>query len=207
MADLHMFVVALAVVYLLPGADMILLLETGARSGRAAALATAAGLAVARVLHVSLSGLGLGALIAAAPLAFEIVRFGGSAYLVGLGFAILLAPRTGPTPATRTIERSLVTAFRHGLLTNLLNPKALLFCSVLLPQFVRPDHGGTAVQFELLGGILVAVGVAFDVVYATMGDMLGAWGEGRSSFQTWQRRSFGSVLIGFGLRLALAPHP
>ena len=207
MTDLWMFVVALAAVYLLPGADMILLLETGARSGRSAALATAAGLAVARGLHVSLSGLGLATLIATVPLAFEILRVGGSAYLVWLGFTVLRAPGARPTPATRATEESLATAFRHGLFTNLLNPKALLFCSVLLPQFVRPEHGGTAARFALLGAILVAVGATFDVVYATMGSALGAWSDGRSTFQAWQRRGFAAVLIGLGLKLALAPHP
>ncbi|MEG0885579.1 MAG: LysE family transporter, partial [Janthinobacterium sp.] len=64
-------------------------------------------------------------------------------------------------------------ALQRGLLTNLLNPKALLFCSVLLPQFIDPQAGPVAAQFALLGVILVAVGFAFDCCYALAGARIG----------------------------------
>lgn len=84
-----MFFLALAVVYLLPGPDMILLLQTGARQGKAAALATAIGLAIARGCHVALAALGLATLFKAAPWTFEVVRLAGAAYLLWLGIQCL----------------------------------------------------------------------------------------------------------------------
>lgn len=91
----------------------------------------------------------------------------------------------------------------RGLLTNLLNPKALLFCSVLLPQFVSPEAGSLAVQFAALGAVLVLVGLAFDCAYALVGGRLGRWLASRPRAQRLQQWGFGGLLIGFGVRLAL----
>ena len=94
-------------------------------------------------------------------------------------------------------------AIRRGLLTNLLNPKALLFCSVLLPQFVDPAAGPLFAQFVVLGAVLVAVGFVFDACYALAGAGIGRWLERRPLAQRIQQWLFGSVLVGFGVRLAL----
>lgn len=202
-ADLWMFFLALAVVYLLPGPDMILLLQTGARQGKAAALATAVGLAIARGCHVALAGLGLAALFKAAPWTFEVVRLAGAAYLLWLGIQCL---RSNMLPSLNQAEASSRTllwreAIQRGLLTNLLNPKALLFCSVLLPQFIDPHAGPVATQFIELGVVLVIVGLLFDSCYALVGAGLGRWLERSPSAQRVQQWLFGSLLIGFALRL------
>ncbi|WP_312594342.1 LysE family translocator, partial [Staphylococcus aureus] len=87
--NLWIFISALVVVYLLPGADMILLLQTGATEGRAHAIATALGLAAARVIHVALAAFGLATLLRASPVAFDVMRYAGMAYLVWMGIGIL----------------------------------------------------------------------------------------------------------------------
>lgn len=203
MAELWMFFLALAVVYLLPGPDMILLLQTGARQGKAAALATAIGLAIARGCHVALAALGLATLFKAAPWTFEVVRLAGAAYLLWLGIQCLrsnMLPNlnTNGTAAAKLAWRA---AIQRGLLTNLLNPKALLFCSVLLPQFIDPQAGPVLTQFATLGVLLVVAGLLFDSGYALIGAWLGRWLERSPSAQRVQQWLFGSLLIGFALRL------
>jgi threonine/homoserine/homoserine lactone efflux protein len=198
-----MFFLALAVVYLLPGPDMILLLQTGARQGKAAALATAVGLAIARGCHVALAALGLATLFKAAPWTFEVVRLAGAAYLLWLGIQCL---RSNMLPSLNTANTPTATllwreAIQRGLLTNLLNPKALLFCSVLLPQFIDPHAGPVMAQFATLGVVLVIVGLLFDSCYALIGAGLGRWLERSPSAQRVQQWLFGSLLIGFALRL------
>ena len=74
MADMALFLGALVIVYVVPGPDMILLLETGLLRGRAPALAVALGLAIARAAHVTLAALGLAALFRAHPWAFDAAR-------------------------------------------------------------------------------------------------------------------------------------
>ncbi|NWL79280.1 LysE family translocator [Pseudomonas taiwanensis] len=198
------FLIALAVVYLLPGPDMILLLQTGARQGRAMALATALGLALARGCHVALAGLGLAVLFKTAPWTFDVVRLAGAGYLLWLGLKLFQAEASAlVVNAEREPSRAYWQAFRRGLLTNLLNPKALVFCSVLLPQFVSPDSGPLGLQFALLGTVLVTVGLVFDSVYALMGAGLGRWLGRRPLVQRVQQWLFGGVLVGFGVRLAV----
>ena len=205
MAQLWLYVLALAVAFLLPGPDMILLLHTGARQGRGAALATVLGLAVARGCHVALAALGLAALFKAAPWTFEVVRLAGAAYLLWIGIQCLrssLVPNLDSESSTprRTAWRE---AIQRGLLTNLLNPKALLFCSVLLPQFIDPLRGAVLTQFAWLGGMLVLIGALFDILYALIGASLGRWLARSPSAQRVQQWLFGGVLIGFALRLAV----
>lgn len=200
---LWLFFMALAVVYLLPGPDMILLLQTGARQGKGAALATAVGLGIARGCHVALAALGLAALFKAAPWTFDVVRLAGAAYLLWIGIQCLrttMLPSLTSTDPTGEKPRW-GAAIRRGLLTNLLNPKALLFCSVLLPQFINPQAGPVLGQFATLGVVLVGVGLLFDSAYALVGAALGRWLQRSPSAQRLQQWLFGSLLIGFAVRL------
>ncbi|HIE1772439.1 TPA: LysE family translocator [Pseudomonas aeruginosa] len=87
--DTSAFLIALAVVYLVPGPDMLLLFQTGARQGRRAALVTALGLALARACHVLMAATGLALLFRTAPWTFELVRLLGAAYLAWLGLQML----------------------------------------------------------------------------------------------------------------------
>lgn len=203
MSGLWPFLMALAVVFLLPGPDMVLLLQTGARLGKGSALATAVGLAVARVCHVAMAALGLALLFETAPWTFDVVRYAGAAYLLWIGIQCLrttLLPAIGE--ASSTPEKSQWrAAIRRGLLTNLLNPKALLFCSVLLPQFVDPHTGPVLGQFTLLGLTLVGVGLVFDSTYALAGAALGRWLQRNPTAQRLQQWLFGSLLIAFAVRL------
>lgn len=203
--ELWMFIGGLAAVYLLPGPDMLLVLQTGSQQGHTRALATAAGLAVARGLHVALAALGLATLFATAPWTFDVVRYAGGAYLAWIGLQLLRSP-----DAKANIDAANVgmfddghrRAWRRGLLTNLLNPKSLLFCSVLLPQFVSPGEGPVLLQFTLLGGLLVGIGLLFDAGYATLGAALQRWFAGSPLRTRLQRWTFGSLMIAFALRLA-----
>ncbi|MGR3886567.1 LysE family translocator [Pseudomonas sp. 1152_12] len=208
MAQLWLFLVALSVVYLLPGPDMILLLQTGARQGKALALTTAIGLGIARACHVALAGMGLATLFKVAPWTFDVVRLGGAAYLLWLGVQCLRANMLPALEANHGAPPAHAwrAAFQRGLLTNLLNPKALLFCSVLLPQFINPQTGPVAAQFALLGVILVSVGFVFDCCYALAGARIGRWLAGNRSAQRMQQWLFGSLLIGFALRLTFVQH-
>jgi threonine/homoserine/homoserine lactone efflux protein len=202
-AEFWLFLMALMVVYVLPGPDMILLLQTGARHGKGAAMATAAGLGIARGCHVALAALGLSTLFQTAPWTFDVVRLAGAAYLSWIGFQCLrttLLPSFEETGVVAAKQRW-NQAMRRGLLTNLLNPKALLFCSVLLPQFIDPQDGPVLGQFVTLGVTLVSVGLVFDSVYALMGVTLGRWLQRSPTAQRVQQWLFGSLLIAFAVRL------
>lgn len=161
-----MYLAALAGVFLLPGPDMALVLATGAARGAGIALVTALGIAASRALHVLMSGLGLAALMATHPGALDAVRWGGAAYLVYLALKMLRANLQ--LDSVGEVAPKAGASFVRGFLTNLLNPKALLFCSLFLPQFVTSDGGPVPMQYLWLGTLLVLTGLFFDAIYALL---------------------------------------
>ena len=210
---LAVYIAALFVVYAVPGPDMALVLQTSIGRGVRSGFAAAGGLGLARATHVTLSACGVAALLRSAPWLYEAVRYGGAVYLAWVGIQIFRSPvfaLPGGTPAGANADaaasvesRPLRAAFVKGLLTNLLNPKALLFCSVLLPQFVRPEAGPVAVQMVELGLVLLAIGACFDVLYAIGAARIAGWMRAHPLAQTLQRWTFSAALIGFALRLSL----
>ena len=202
---LVVFIAALLVVYAVPGPDMALLLQTSIGRGTRAGFATAGGLGIARATHVTLSACGVAALLRNAPWLYEVVRYGGAVYLGWVAVQIFRSPVFAlPADGTVTaVPQPLRAALVKGLLTNLLNPKALLFCSVLLPQFVRPEAGPVALQMVELGVILVAIGACFDATCAIGAARISDWMRSHPLAQTVQRWTFSAALIGFALRLSL----
>ena len=94
---------------------------------------------------------------------------------------------------------------RRGLLTNLLNPKALLFCGLFLPQFASPERGPLLPQFALLGLILVVVGLAFDACYTLLASGLARGMAGRMGGRLGRVRNrvMGSVFAALAARLVV----
>ena len=160
---LYLYITALIAVYLSPGPDMALVLAVSTSQGRRAGLSVVTGIAFARVLHVLGSGLGLAVLFSTHPSVQDIVRVAGAGYLLFWAWNIIRTPlkETGEPIAVSSVGSDIM----RGFLTNLLNPKALLFCSLLLPQFTSPERGTLLLQFVLLGGILVSIGLFFDISY------------------------------------------
>ncbi|AUT72022.1 LysE family translocator [Paraburkholderia hospita] len=202
---LIMYVTALVVVFALPGPDMALVLQTSIGRGARNGFAAAVGLGLSRATHVTLSACGVAALLRNAPWLYEVVRYGGAIYLAWVAVQIFRSPMFAlPSSGVQTDEDgALRTAFVKGLFTNLLNPKALLFCSVLLPQFVRPEAGPVAWQMVELGVVLVALGACFDAVYAIGAARIAGWVRAHPLAQSVQRWTFSAALIGFALRLSL----
>ncbi len=205
MPEVITFICTLLVIFLLPGPDMVLLLQTASIHGHFAALACATGLAVARIGHVVLAATGLVALLQASPLLFETIEFIGATYLIWLGVKIwrtrdLFGSMQGVSSAPAS---SVIRSLRQGFLTSITNPKALLFCSILLPQFIQAERGNVTGQFAFYGGLMVGLGLAFDWSLCYAGVAMGRWIESRPAAQNFQRRFFGFLLVSFGIVLAI----
>jgi threonine/homoserine/homoserine lactone efflux protein len=156
-AQLLIFMMAGIALNLTPGADMMFCLSQGLKSGRKAGFAASLGIATGSVIHVLLAAFGLAALIAANPVAFEMLRWAGVGYLVWLAVQALRHPvqLELPDDARQSLP---MKAWRDGVLVNLLNPKVIVFTLAFLPQFVDPERGSTVLQFLLLGLVLNVTG-------------------------------------------------
>ncbi|SAK54500.1 lysine exporter protein LysE/YggA [Caballeronia temeraria] len=200
---LWVFIGALAVVYALPGPDMALVLQTSGTRGFRHGLAVAAGLITARATHVTLSALGVAALLRSAPWLYDGVRIAGGLYLAYVAIQIFRSPAFGLDAASTQTASTLRSAYAKGILSSILNPKALLFCSVLLPQFVRPEAGPVWSQVVELGVVLVAVGLMFDLTLAAGAVRISGWLRRHPKAQTVQRWTFSAALLAFAARLSL----
>tara|TARA_R110002049_G_scaffold29972_2_gene102027 strand:+ start:111982 stop:112596 length:615 start_codon:yes stop_codon:yes gene_type:complete len=149
------FIPAALALNLTPGADMMFCLGQGIRSGPRAAIAASAGVSAGGMVHVALAGLGLGALVATLPWAFDVIRWIGVAYLL-----YLAAQALRPTSAARDAAPALRArrAFRTGFIVNLTNPKVILFVLAFVPQFVVPQAGSVLGQFLIFGAVLALGG-------------------------------------------------
>lgn len=152
-----------------PGADMMLCIAQGLRAGPLSATAASAGVALGVMVHATVAGLGLGAVVAAAPWAFDAIRWVGAAYLLWLAWRTLTRAGAGGTaPPVRAAR-----AFREGLVVNLTNPKVILFVLAFLPQFVDPARGPILPQFLIFGLILSLGGLLINGLVGVFAGSLG----------------------------------
>lgn len=205
MPDLHsllIFIGAGLLLNLAPGPDVLYIVARSLSQGRAAGVVSALGIGAGCLFHVVAAACGLSALMLALPMAYNVVRYAGAAYLVWLGVRALLSK--GGVMEVKTMERTpLWTIFRQGALTNVLNPKVAIFFLAFLPQFADPANGPIAMQMFGLGLIFDFNGTLVCLGYALVASQLGDWLKSRFDLSTWINRVTGGLFIALGLRLAL----
>ena len=196
------FITASLVLFLIPGPDMLLVIgwsaTKGVRAGIKASLGTVSGILV----HTCATAMGLAALLAASATAFTIVKFAGALYLIYLG-VVMLKKKNDSEKIEQVTNSKTSNPFRQALLTNVLNPKVVLFFLAFLPQFVVSETNATSQLFVLgLSFALICTFcyVALIIIACQAGQKIGK----NNKVQTVARWIAGSLFIGFGLRLAIA---
>ncbi len=184
---------------LTPGADMMFCLGQGLRSGRRAAMAANVGIAVGGMVHTTLAALGLGALVAAHPAAFEAIRWLGVGYLLWLALAAL---RSRPIADATVAPASAGRVFWQALLVNLLNPKVILFILAFLPQFVDPARP-VLPQFLTLGAVFSIGGLLVNGAVGLFAGSIGLHMARSAGLSRWLARISATIFGALALRLAL----
>ena len=134
----------------IPGPNVIYIATRSLGQGRRVGVASALGVETGALVHIAAATAGLWALIRSSPLAFDVVKYLGAAYLIGLGIRALVRGQALDLDG-RTTAEPLRRAYSEGILVNVLNPKVALFFVAFLPQFVDPARGAPAVQILVLG--------------------------------------------------------
>ncbi|SDA75326.1 LysE type translocator [Sinorhizobium sp. NFACC03] len=140
-STIAVFATASLVLTATPGPDMLLIASRSVSQGRAAGFLTYAGIAVGTYCHALAAALGLSQLFVTLPVAYEIVRWAGCAYLLYLAYKTVRSNASSASPVSTLKRLSNWRIFGEGLMTNLLNPKMALFVLALLPQFVTQRAG------------------------------------------------------------------
>ncbi len=204
-ATLAAFVMLELTLCLIPGPAVLLTIATSLRRGLRAGLLAAAGILAGNTLYFVLSGLGLIAILLASHAAFSVVKYAGAAYLAYLGLRALFARNAPALQAMADIQpiRATERAFASGFVTQMANPKAMVFFAAILPQFVDV-HGSVPLQIALLTFASATVEFSVLTSYAAAADRLRRTDiAARASL--WIERAGGAVLLGIAARIAREP--
>ena len=197
------FFAVAAAVTLSPGPAFALMLQIAARDGWRPAMANIAGNSVGVLGWGILSSLGVSALVAVNRVAYDVLHYGGAAFLIWLGLRGLFTMRTQAggevAPSERARPRTPRQAARKGVVNSAANPKLAVFFISLFPQFVAPGHPLLPTAL-LMSVVIVGFDLAWYGTVAFLIDRLRRTVMPRATRAL--QRTTGAVLLGFGVRLA-----
>lgn len=201
---LGLYVAASLALIATPGQDMLYVVSRSLAQGRLAGVASAFGVCLGILVHTALAALGVGAVLRASPELFLALKLGGAAYLAWLGARLLLAPAKTGIAAAAARRASLASLVWQGIVSNVSNPKIVLFFVAFLPQFVDPASPHATRDLAFLGVLYAALALP---VKSAVGLAAGAFSERILHSPTafaWMNRASGAILIALGAKLAAA---
>lgn len=199
-----------------PGSTTAVVVRNVLGRGRRAGLAAAAGAALGNTSHATAAGLGLAALFARAPYAFTLLRIGGALYLAWLGVMNLATAwsaradtmpgalenraRAASFPALNRSQSDLGSAFREGVVANLLNPAIVTFYLTVVPSFL-PSPRDVRARFTLLAAIHITMAFVCHSAWALAFDAMRALWARPAARRTLETLT-GLALLGLAARVA-----
>ncbi|GHE20428.1 LysE family translocator [Halomonas urumqiensis] len=204
------FLVAITLLTMSPGVDTLLVIRNTARGGVRDGLLTSLAICSGLFVHAAVSALGISLILLQSAWAFGLLKLAGAGYLIWLGVNSLLASRRGqglPVAGVSGAPRAVPfwLPLREGFLSNVLNPKTVIFYMAFLPQFIAP--GDPALFKSLfLAGVHFVIANIWQIAIAAM---VGGAGRLLASrrFARWLNGLTGAVLVTFGVKLALERQP
>lgn len=201
--ELALFALAALVMVLTPGPNMIYLISRSLCQGRKAGITSLFGVATGFLVHMFAAAIGLTALFMAIPLAYDLLRWLGAAYLLWLAWQAIRPGARSPFEARELPADSPARLFLMGFMTNALNPKIAVFYLSVFPQFVQPEHGSVLAQSITLGMTQILISFGVNLVIILSAARLAAWFGRNPLWLGLQRWFMGLVLGGLAIRLAL----
>ena len=172
--------------------------------GIKAGIVSAAGIFIGCFVHILAAVLGLSIIISKSAYLFQLIKFAGAGYLIYLGIKALLSRPAVNTAEEKPIKANYWKLFKQGILTNALNPKVAVFFLSFLPQFINPSSSFFKIQLFILGIWFAVQGTLVLIIVACI---LGKTKDFfRKNPKVWmiQEKVTGLILIGLGIRIALA---
>ncbi|CAK2094573.1 MULTISPECIES: LysE family translocator [Vibrio] len=191
---LPVYLTAVVALLLLPGPDMLLIASSSMSYGRKVGVFASLGNATSGIILTVLAAMGVSALIAMSPIALKALHLLGGAYLLKMGWDCL---RTEQGNAPELNDNFAAKAYyQRALISNLLNPKALVFFVMFLPQFVSTNIEATSgEQMLVLGLLLNVLGLTFNFLLVALVGTIGKSLVENAKFRTYQQKVMGGVFI------------
>ena len=204
MAPLGLYVAASLALIATPGQDMLYVIARSLAQGRWAGLCSAFGVCLGILVHTALAALGVGALLRASETLFLALKLAGAAYLVYLGARLLAsrAPRAQDAAPMRPLSPRALVA--QGMLSNVSNPKIVVFFMAFLPQFIDPASAHPTRDLVALGVLYAAMALPVKCGVALIAARLSDRMRAKPAALVWMNRACGALLVALGVRLARA---
>ncbi len=197
------FTVAAMIVLIIPGATIIFVVSQAVAHGRRAVIPLAVGVMLGDLTAMTLSLIGLGAILAASAVLFSTLKWLGAAYLIYLGVKLWRSNVTvADIQSSETAGTSGRSLLKSSFVVTALNPKSIGFFVAFLPQFVNPAHAALP-QLIVLGGTFLLLGTLNASLYALFAGNLRDTLRSPRAYR-WFHRCGGSALIGAGIFTAAA---
>lgn len=196
------FIAASLLVILIPGQDMTLVISRALSGGTRAGVVTAAGVSTGLLVHTALVTLGVGALLQASDRLFTVLRLVGALYLLYLGVSLLRSSGELALASGKPSRMSTLRSFTQGALSNMSNPKILLFYLAFLPQFVPARITQPVLALFVLGASFAALTFLIKAPIAVFAGWVSASVRRQPGILRRVHRASGLVLTVLGLMLA-----
>lgn len=195
------FLTACILLNLTPGSDTIYIITRTIAEGKKSGIVSALGIQTGMLFHVLAVSLGLAGIVAHSPMLFATLKYAGAAYLLYLGIKMWREPLAIDKPDLDKLPLGKI--YRQGVITNVLNPKVVLFFLALLPQFVTSNLENTFLPFLLLGLTLLGTSTIWCIVLVIAASPLGNVLRNNQTIGNWLNRICGTIFIGLAMKIGL----
>jgi threonine/homoserine/homoserine lactone efflux protein len=198
-ADYWAFVIAVVVFLAIPGVGNLAIITSTGKGGITGGLAATLGVIVADQILMWLAVAGVAALLTANPALFGLVQYAGAIYLAWIGIRMILV-KPGDAPVLNMQPHHF---FRQAMLITLLNPKAIVFYMAFFPLFVDPARHQGLATFGVMAATIATLTFLYCVTVITIVRFAADRMRASPRIAVWLNRVAGTMLLGFGLKLAL----
>ena len=204
---LGLFVVAGILLNLTPGPDVLFIVSQTLRGKVRSGIVASFGITAGCCVHMLAAAVGISSLLATSAMAFNILKWAGALYLIGLGIQqVLLSTNRREFDlklhSTESQNSALASVFIKGFATNVLNPKVALFFMAFVPQFIPANAPEPTQQFILLGSLFNFNGLLICFAWTFAAAYLARHGAGMRRAKRWLDRGVGVLFVSLGLQLA-----
>ncbi|MBB6561454.1 threonine/homoserine/homoserine lactone efflux protein [Acidovorax soli] len=205
--ELMLFALAALLLVLTPGPNMVYCVSRSLTQGPRAGLLSLAGVLAGFGVHLLAASLGLTALLAAVPMAFDAIRIAGAAYLLWLAWQAVKPGGAAPFEARDLPHDTPRKLFLMGFMTNLLNPKVAMFYLSFFPQFLHPERGQWLLQSLSLGAVQISISGLVNALLVLFAARVALFMNRSQGWMRAQRYVMGTVLGLLAVRLLAEKRP
>ncbi|WP_108945057.1 LysE family translocator [Shewanella halifaxensis] len=192
---LPLYLTTVIALLLIPGPDMLLIASSSLSYGKKVGVYASFGNATSGLILTLLAAMGVSAVIAMNPMALEVLRILGAAYLLKMGWDCI---RSSAAEAPEIAQQNNLAKqlYKRAVISNLLNPKALIFFVLFLPQFVSSQlTASSGEQMLALGLLLNVMGLAFNLLLVALVGTIGKPLLSNDKFRTYQNKFMGGIFF------------